>query len=61
MSSAFEHDVVRNLICRQGRYPDIATPEDWYRALAFTVRDRMLARWTASLKNYAHHQVKVVC
>ncbi|WP_312228902.1 glycogen/starch/alpha-glucan phosphorylase [Pseudescherichia sp.] len=61
MSSAFEHDVVRNLICRQARYPDIATPEDWYRALAFTVRDRMLARWTASLKNYAHHQVKVVC
>ncbi|MEB5920586.1 glycogen/starch/alpha-glucan phosphorylase [Franconibacter daqui] len=59
--AVFEHDVVRNLICRQARYPDIATPQDWYMALAYTVRDRMLARWAESVKNYALHHVKVAC
>ncbi|RKT14003.1 starch phosphorylase [Paraburkholderia sp. RAU2J] len=58
---AFQHDVVRNLICRAGRYPDIAGPRDWYMALAYSVRDRMLARWAASTKVYAEKDVKVAC
>jgi starch phosphorylase len=58
---AFQHEVVRNLICRQARYPDIATSHDWYMALAFSVRDRMLARWAASTKTYAEKDVKVAC
>jgi starch phosphorylase len=58
---AFQNDVVRNLICRVGRYPDIASPHDWYMALAFSVRDRMLARWAASTKVYAAQNVKVAC
>jgi starch phosphorylase len=58
---AFQHDVVRNLICREGRYPDIASPHDWYMALAFSVRDRMLACWAASTKVYAVKDVKVAC
>ncbi|MGF6600648.1 starch phosphorylase [Paraburkholderia sp. GAS448] len=58
---AFQHDVVRNLITRQARYPDIATSYDWYAALAFSVRDRMLARWAASTKTYAAKDVKVAC
>nr|WP_144063504.1 glycogen/starch/alpha-glucan phosphorylase [Caballeronia insecticola] len=57
----FQHDVVRNLICRQARYPDIATTHDWYMALAYSVRDRMLARWAASTKTYAAKDVKVAC
>ncbi|QSN65120.1 glycogen/starch/alpha-glucan phosphorylase [Caballeronia sp. M1242] len=56
-----QHDIVRNLICRQARYPDIATRQDWYMALAFSVRDRMLARWAASMKIYAAKDVKVAC
>src|SRR5690349_21340805 len=58
---AFQHDVVRNLICRQARYPDIATQQDWYMALAYSVRDRMLARWAASMKTYAAKDIKVAC
>jgi len=57
----FQHDVVRNLISRQARYPDIATSHDWYMALAYSVRDRMLARWAASTKTYAAKNVKVAC
>jgi starch phosphorylase len=59
--NAFEDDVVRNLVCRQARYPDIATPQDWFMALAFSVRDRMLARWAASTKTYAASNVKIAC
>ncbi|WP_250519136.1 glycogen/starch/alpha-glucan phosphorylase [Caballeronia sp. ATUFL_M1_KS5A] len=59
--NAFKDDVLRNLVCRQARYPDIATPQDWYMALAFSVRDRMLARWAASTKTYAARDVKIAC
>ncbi|SAK47989.1 glycogen/starch/alpha-glucan phosphorylase [Caballeronia ptereochthonis] len=59
--SAFEDAVLSNLICRQARYPDIATQQDWYMALAYSVRDRMLARWAASTKVYAAKDVKVAC
>ncbi|VXB10107.1 glycogen phosphorylase [Burkholderia sp. 8Y] len=58
---SLQRDVVRNLICRQARYPDIATAQDWYMALAFSVRDRMLARWAASTRMYAAKDVKVAC
>src|ERR1700761_7549362 len=59
--SAFEGAVLSNLICRQARYPDIATQQDWYMALAYSVRDRMLARWAASTKVYVAKDVKVAC
>src|SRR5215472_2484472 len=58
---AFQHDVVRNLICRQARYPDIATPHDWYMALAYSVRDRMLARWAATIQTYAGRDLRAAC
>ncbi|SAK52627.1 glycogen phosphorylase family protein [Caballeronia hypogeia] len=58
---AFQHDVVRNLICRQARYPDVADAHDWYMALAYSVRDRMLARWVASMQTYTAQDVKVAC
>jgi starch phosphorylase len=59
--AALLDDVIRNLISRQGRYPDIASAHDWYLALAYTVRDRMLARWVASARTYSIQGVKVAC
>ena len=44
-ADALQRAVLDNLVCLQARYPDIATPHDWYMALAYSVRDRMLARW----------------
>ena len=58
---ALRRALLDNLACLQGRYPEIATPRDWYMALAYTVRDRMLARWVNTVKAYAAHHVKVVC
>jgi starch phosphorylase len=53
--------VVDNLMCLQARYPAIATPHDWYMALAYSVRDRMLARWVSTAQAHAERDVKVAC
>ncbi len=50
-----------NLFYIQGRYPAIATNHDYYMALAYTVRDRLLNRWLNTLENYQKKDVKVVC
>ncbi len=39
---AFKHAFLDNLFCVQGKIPALATKHDYYMALAFTVRDRML-------------------
>lgn len=54
-----------NLYYAQGRIPSIATVNDLYMALAYTVRDRMLARWVADMERYSRYEVeddiKLVC
>ena len=50
-----------NLVYLQARYPEIATPHDWYMALACSVRDRMLARWVSPVRAYAAKDVKIAC
>lgn len=37
-----------------------ATPHDYYMALAYTVRDRLLYRWNKTVKTYIEKDVKVV-
>ena len=44
-ADALRRAVLDNLAYVQARFPDIATPHDWYMALAYSVRDRLLARW----------------
>ncbi|HEY9656902.1 MAG TPA: glycogen/starch/alpha-glucan phosphorylase, partial [Allocoleopsis sp.] len=50
-----------NLFYIQGKYPAIATKNDYYMALAYTVRDRLLHRWLNTLETYFKQDVKVVC
>ncbi|MEL6230850.1 MAG: glycogen/starch/alpha-glucan phosphorylase [Cyanobacteria bacterium J06627_3] len=50
-----------NLFYVQGTYPDIATKNDYYMALAYTVRDRLLQRWLATSEAYDSADVRVVC
>jgi starch phosphorylase len=50
-----------NLIYLQARFPEVATPHDWYMALAYSVRDRMLARWARTIQTYFAKDVKVAC
>jgi len=60
-TEALRQAVVDNLACLQARYPAIATPQDWYMALAYSVRDRMLDRWVGTVQTHATSQVKVAC
>jgi glycogen phosphorylase len=60
-ADSLQHAVLDNLKCLQARYPAIATPHDWYMALAYSVRDRMLDRWVSTVHGYAAHDVKVAC
>jgi glycogen phosphorylase len=41
-----------NLFCVQGKTPALATRHDYYMALAYTVRDRMMHRWISTAEAY---------
>ena len=43
--------LIENLHCLQGKPPQYATRNDWYMALAYTVRDRMMARYVATVES----------
>jgi len=60
-TETFKQAVLDNLMYLQARYPAIATTQNWYIALAHSVRDRMLERWVNTVKAYAARDVKVAC
>ena len=61
-ANAIAQALLENLHCLQARYPGNATPHDWYMALAYTVRDRLLRRYINTLEAIAdaHFPIKVV-
>ena len=50
-----------HLFYLQGKYESIATKEDYYQALSYTIRDRLLYRWLATQKTYTEQKAKRVC
>jgi starch phosphorylase len=42
--ASIRHSLLDSLACHQAKLPQHATPHDWYMALAFTVRDRLIDR-----------------
>jgi starch phosphorylase len=53
--------VADNLFYVQGKFQLIATRNDWYMALAYTVRDRLLHRWIATLQTCMKKDTRLVC
>ncbi|MDQ7787873.1 MAG: glycogen/starch/alpha-glucan phosphorylase [Thermodesulfovibrionales bacterium] len=49
---AIRQSVLENLYFHLGKVPDTATQHDWYMALAYTVRDRLMQRWIKTVQNY---------
>ncbi|HBE56223.1 MAG TPA: glycogen phosphorylase [Cyanobacteria bacterium UBA11149] len=49
-----------NLYCIQGKNEFLATPHDYYMALAYTIRDRLLYRWINTATTYIQKDVKRV-
>lgn len=53
-------DLLQNLFCKQGKFRQVATPNDWYLALAYTVRDRMMHRWIRTAQTYFEQKSRTV-
>lgn len=60
-AEALAQSFLNNLFFVQGRSLERATVNDLYMALAHTVRDRILERWLATIRNYQTQDVRVVC
>ena len=50
-----------NLFYVQGRFPEVASLDDKYKALAYTIRDRLLHRWVATVRAYQQANPRTVC
>ena len=57
---ALKSDFLDNLFYAQGKFPALATKHDYYLALAYTVRDRLLHRWISTAETYTRQQDRTV-
>ncbi|MFH0989126.1 MAG: glycogen/starch/alpha-glucan phosphorylase [bacterium] len=57
---AMKHAIMDHLHFTQGRVPITATRNDWYMAVAYTVRDRILHRWMQTIETYMGSREKSV-
>ena len=53
-------DLIQNLFCTQGKFPEVATTNDYYLALARTIRDRLMLRWIQTARTYYERQSRTV-
>ncbi len=58
---ALKQAFIDNLFYVQGRFRDVATPNDLYMAAAYTVRDRLLERWLKCAQRYKDTAARTVC
>jgi starch phosphorylase len=59
-AAAIARDFQANLYTRLAKFDAIATPNDHYLALAYTVRDRMLRRWIHTAHTYYQKSSRTV-
>jgi starch phosphorylase len=57
---ALKHAFVDNLFYIQGKFPALATGNDYYMALAYAVRDRLLQRWISTACTYTSQGSRTV-
>ena len=58
---AFKHAFLDNLFYTQGNFPALATQNDYYQALAHTVRDYLLQRWISTAAAYTRSGSRTAC
>jgi starch phosphorylase len=58
--NALKRAFLDNLFYYQGKFPALATRNDYYMALAYTVRDRLLHRWISTAEAYTVAQARTV-
>jgi len=57
---ALKRSFLDNLFYMQGKFPVLATAYDYYMALAYAVRDRMLQRWNSTASAYTEQGSRTV-
>ena len=60
-AASIRQSFLENLYFIQARFPEVATRNDYYLALAWTVRDRLLRRWVDTAATYYRHASRSVC
>ena len=50
-----------NLLFVQGRFLEVASIDDQYKALAYSVRDRLLMRWMSTIQTYQKINPRTIC
>jgi starch phosphorylase len=60
-ADAVRDGFLQNLTCMTARFPEVASRNDQYMALAYAVRDRMLHRWVHSSQTYFAKRSRTVC
>jgi starch phosphorylase len=53
--------ILDNLVCIQGRFAPVASKNDYYLAVAYAVRDRILALWARTAHTYYAKASRTVC
>ena len=56
-----KQDLAENLLYVLGKPPALATPHDCYKAVAYSVRNRLMKRWIASTENFLKSKTRAVC
>ena len=59
--AAIKRAFLDNLFYVLGKFPALATRNDYYMALAYAVRDRMLQRWISTATAYTEQGSRTVC
>jgi starch phosphorylase len=59
--ASIKRDIMDNLRYLQGRFPEVASKHDWYGAVAYTVRDRLLKNWVRTAQTFLDRASRTVC
>jgi glycogen phosphorylase len=59
-ADSIRRDFIQSLLLKQAKFPEVATKNDHYLALAHTIRDRLLSRWAHTARTYLTREVRTV-
>jgi starch phosphorylase len=60
-TEAIKRSIYESLFYFQARFPAVATRNDYYLALAYAIRDRLLRRWLRTAQTYYEKASRTVC
>lgn len=60
ITETFSDSFLRHLYYTMGRTLELATANDVYMAVAYAVRDRLMERWLATIRNYDKYDSRIV-